>query len=169
MAVNIEIKARATDFLRQRELAGGISDSPVELLEQTDTFFVVGNGRLKLREFADADAELIHYWRPDQAGPKKSEYTIVPVPDPALLKSVLSAALGTRGVVRKRRHLYLVGHTKIHFDEVVDLGEFIELEVVCSTQEQQRQGPIVARGLMKQLEIVEADLIDRPYIDLLGN
>ncbi len=64
MAINIETKARATNFEWQREAAREISNTAGELLEQTDTFFMVAHGRLKLREFANAEAELIHYWRP---------------------------------------------------------------------------------------------------------
>lgn len=34
-----------------------------------------------------------------------------------------------KGVVKKRRLLYLVGQTRVHCDEVDGLGRFMELEV----------------------------------------
>jgi adenylate cyclase class IV len=166
--VNIEIKARATDPVRQRELATAISDSPLERLEQKDTFFEVPHGRLKLREFGSGGAELIHYVRTGRAGPKRSEYSIVPVLDPSGLKRILDAVLGIRGVVRKTRHLYRVGRTRIHLDDVADLGWFIELEVVRSAGQPDEEGEAIARDLMKRLDIHDADLIECAYIDLLA-
>jgi hypothetical protein len=60
---NIEIKAKVegldTVLPRARALAG----AEPTLIEQDDTFFRVPHGRLKLRQFADGSAELIHYHR----------------------------------------------------------------------------------------------------------
>ena len=42
----------------------------------------------------------------------------------------LSKALGVKGVVNKRRKLYMVGQTRIHVDHVEGLGDFMELEVI---------------------------------------
>lgn len=168
MGVNIEIKARAGNVRRQREIAAQISDSKPELLEQADTFFNVPTGRLKLREFASGDAELIQYERPNRTDPSRSHYVIVPISSPGSLKEALAAALGILGVVTKRRHLYLVGQTRIHFDEVADLGDFIELEVVLSPQQTDEDAMAIACSLMIRLEIRDEDLIDCAYIDMLG-
>lgn len=167
MGVNIEIKARASDVRRQREMAARLADSGPELLDQTDTFFNVRTGRLKLREFASGDAELIQYERPDRTHPSKSRYCIVPVPSPAALKGALAVALGISGVVRKTRYLYLVGQTRIHFDEVAELGNFIELEVVLSPEQTDDDGAAIAQTLMRRLEIQNEDLIHCAYVDML--
>ena len=45
------------------------------------------------------------------------------------LHGLLSACMGVRGVVAKKRTLYLVDQTRIHIDEVENLGDHIELEV----------------------------------------
>jgi predicted adenylyl cyclase CyaB len=166
MLRNIEIKARSRKPARQRDIAARLSDLPARSTEQTDTYFNVPRGRLKLRESAES-SQLIYYERRDQAGPKRSEYLPVPVHDPASLRRLLAAAFGIRGVVRKSRRLFQVGHTRIHLDEVLDLGSFIELEVVLSPEEPDEQGRAVAADLMKQLEIDPQDLIDGSYIDLL--
>jgi adenylate cyclase class IV len=167
LGANIEIKAKARDVTRQRAIAVEICDRGPVLLDQTDTFFGVPTGRLKLREFASGEAELIQYQRPDQTGPSKSHYRIVPVQFPGPLKEALTAALGVLGVVRKRRHLYMVGQTRIHFDEVAELGDFIELEVVLTTGQTDEDGAAVAHALKQRLQILDEDLIECAYVDVL--
>src|SRR5512135_2534835 len=118
MPSNIEIKARARDFNGIRSRAEALADTPVQVIAQEDTFFAVPQGRLKLRVRHPDPAQLIYYERPDQGGPKRSEYQIFETPDPDGLRRTLSCALGVRGVVRKTRYLYLVGQTRVHLDNV---------------------------------------------------
>jgi adenylate cyclase len=51
------------------------------------------------------------------------------VTDPTSLKAVLQMALGTNGIVKKTRMLSHFNQKRIHIDEVVGLGNFLELEV----------------------------------------
>ena len=167
MAKNIEIKAYAADFKAQQNIAAALSNTKLEVIKQLDTFFNVEVGRLKLREFTDAPSLLIFYRRPDQTGPKLSEYYISENPAPKELKIVLEKAYGILAVVRKTRHLYLVGRTRIHFDRVDHLGEFIELEVVLDESDSLTEGEQEAQRLMEQLGILPDQLIDKAYVDLL--
>lgn len=41
----------------------------------------------------------------------------------------MTRALGVKGIVKKKRELYMVGQTRVHLDEVEGLGNFMELEV----------------------------------------
>ncbi len=166
MPRNIELKARLRQPTRQTEIAAGLSDVPPRFMEQTDTYFNVPRGRLKLRE-AESSGELVYYERNDKAGPKRSDYRLVAVPDPAALRTLLAAALGIRGIVQKRRRLFQVGQTRIHIDDVRGLGAFIELEVVLAPDEPDERGQAVAAGLMQRLEIDPRDLVEGSYIDLL--
>ena len=68
----------------------------------------------------------------------------------------------------KTRWLFLVGQTRIHLDEVVGLGSFLELEVVLAADQSPDEGHRIARGIMAALEVREADLIDCAYADLLA-
>ena len=167
MAVNIEIKARVEDLDSLRRKAEAISDGPVQLILQEDIFFNIRRGRLKLRILSEDHGELIYYERADHTGPKRSQYFISRTAEPRKLAVVLESALGIRGVVRKKRSLYWVGNTRVHFDEVEKLGTFMELEVVLSTGQRMEEGEKIAGDLMDRLEIQSADLIQGAYIDLI--
>ena len=167
MARNIEIKAKANNFKQQLALAARLSDKNLITLVQEDTFFNVAKGRLKLREFPDLPAMLIFYHRIDTQGPKLSDYKITETDDPIGLKSVLESAYGIRSVVKKVRSLYMHGRTRLHFDQVENLGNFIELEVVLGDSDNIGDGEAEAQQLMQQLNIQANDLIDCAYVDLL--
>lgn len=167
MASNIEIKARVDNFEELKTRAEAISDQPLEIIPQEDTFFNTDRGRLKLRIKAPDSAELIYYERPDQGGPKRSDYYLSTTNDPENLKIALSLALGVRGVVMKTRYLYMVGQTRIHLDDVQGLGHFLELEVVMHEGQTNSDGQAIAKDLMHRLGIQENALIEGAYMDLL--
>jgi predicted adenylyl cyclase CyaB len=166
MPANIEIKAHARNFLEIKSRAEKMSDTPVEVIPQEDTFFNTPQGRLKLRDLGD-HAQLIYYTRPDQEGPKRSDYHITRSADPQNLKRVLELAYGIRGVVRKTRYLYLVGQTRLHLDDVEGLGQFMELEVVLEEGQTDVEGEKIAEEMMAALGVERGDLIDGAYMDLL--
>jgi predicted adenylyl cyclase CyaB len=167
MAENIEIKARVDNWDAMLARVESLSDGPAAILDQEDVFFAAPSGRLKLRVLAADRGELILYHRSDTAGPKKSTYEIARTGQPDALRSILTAVLPPLGVVRKRRLLYLVGQTRVHLDRVVNLGDFIELEVVLRSGQAAAEGVVIADDLMRSLRIDAAQLVARAYIDLL--
>ena len=167
MATNIEIKARVDDFEALKARAESISDQPLKVISQEDTFFHTEKGRLKLRIQAPDMGYLIYYERPDQGGPKRSDYHLAETHDPENLKTALSLAYGVRGVVKKTRYLYMVGQTRIHLDDVDGLGHFMELEVVMDTDQNDAEGQAMAEDLMRRLGVRGDALIERAYMDLL--
>ena len=167
MPSNIEIKAHARNFDEIRRRAEALSDQPVEVIPQEDTFFHTLQGRLKLRLLSGNQGQLIYYTRPDQEGPKRSDYHISHTSDPANLKRVLALAYGIRGVVRKTRYLYLVGQTRVHLDDVEGLGQFMELEVVMQDGQSDAEGQAIAEGLMARLGVEKSDLLEGAYMDLI--
>ena len=167
MPANIEIKARVRDFAGIKSRAEEQSDTPVEVIPQEDIFFNTPQGRLKLRILAVDKAQLIYYTRPDQEGPKRSDYHISYTSDPENLKRVLELAYGVRGVVKKTRYLYLAGQTRIHLDDVEGLGHFMELEVVMEEEQSDAQGQEIAEGLMASLGVERSDLLEGAYMDML--
>ena len=167
MPSNIEIKARARNFDEIKARAEQLSNRPTEVISQEDTFFNARQGRLKLRILSAGEGQLIYYTRPDQEGPKRSDYHISDTSDPESLKRVLELAYGIRGIVRKTRYLYLVGQTRVHLDNVEGLGQFMELEVVMQDGQSDAEGQAIAEDLLERLSVGRSDLLECAYIDLL--
>ena len=168
MPTNIEIKARVRDSDALAARVRAIADSTGETLEQRDTFFRCTDGRLKLREFGAGGSELIWYRRDDTAGSKRSEYLVMPVADPASLRGLLDRAFGTVQVVEKTRRLFVVGQTRVHLDQVVGLGSYMELEVVLRDGQPEAEGHAIAADLAQRLGVAEEDLVEGAYADLLA-
>ncbi len=138
MAENLESKVPCVNLQAVAERAAAAGAAYAGVLNQTDTYFAVSDRRLKLREIwhgapdgTSFAAELIDYERHDRVGARVSAYTREPVDDPAARAAALAAEYGLRGVVRKRRDLWLIDRTRIHLDRVIGLGEFVELETVA--------------------------------------
>jgi len=167
MPVNIEIKSKVNNFeVLKAKIESLYNIKPQEIF-QDDTFFNIEKGRLKLRTFSKDKGELIFYERSNSSGPKRSDYFIYKTENPYELKKLLQISLGIRGVVRKKRFLYLVDNTRVHLDEVENLGTFLELEVVLNTEQTENEGKEIAKDFMDKLNIDKKDLIDLAYIDLL--
>lgn len=169
VARNVEIKARLSEaqFESVEGCAAAAADGPVRILEQEDTFYRVSHGRLKLRRFADGQAELIAYERNDQQGPKLSSYVRHPCSDAETLHEALARSVGVKANVEKVRRLYLVGQTRVHLDRVKGLGPFLELEVVLHDGQSVEDGERIARELMASFEVDSAALVEQAYVDLL--
>ena len=163
---NVEIKAGVRNIPHVRAyMRSQGSQHQVEL--QRDVFFKAPRGRLKLRCFPNGTGVLVAYDRPDQSGPKMSDYTLAPVAEASKMEEALTRSLGVRGIVEKRREISIVGQTRIHLDKVKGLGTFVELEVVLKPRQTARQGLAIAQKLMRDLHIDESDLLERAYMDML--
>ncbi len=167
MGKNIEIKARCKDLKKVRKLLKQLSARLEGIDIQTDTFFRVARGRLKMRESSLYGALLIPYVRTDSKGPKKSEYTLIQTPDVLKTKKLLSRILGVRGVVEKKREIYIYKNVRIHLDQVKNLGTFIEFEAVVSPHDNEYDSHSNIEHLMNYLHVKEKDLISGAYIDIL--
>lgn len=169
MARNVEIKAAVADLSGVARALEALGAGPPLELVQEDTFFAGAHGRLKLRRLSPTSGELIHYHRPDVAGPRTSEYTLVTTTEPDRLREALGAAYGVAGVVRKRRVVRMVGRTRVHLDEVAGLGAFVELEVVLADGEAAEDGVAEAHRLLAALGIPDDALVAGAYVDLLAD
>lgn len=164
--LNVEIKARCTDrdAVRRTLLANGAQFYGLD--RQVDTYFVVRNGRLKLRE-GQLENFLIFYARPDRKMPKESAVTLYEVVGNDSLKDVLTAALDVAIVVDKRREIYRIGNVKFHIDEVVSLGTFVEIEAKGEHSKDTKVLDEQCVSFMQLLGIEQADLVEASYGDMI--
>jgi len=163
---NIELKARLTDPDAARKAARAIATERLGTQHQVDTYFHCRHGRLKLRQIDSLTAQLVSYTRPDQHGPKASDYQLVPVANPETLKAALSAALGIRCVVEKRREILLYHNVRIHLDDVTGLGHFLEFEAVLGDEVDDATGHEQLDRLIAQFAIRPDDLLPASYADM---
>jgi predicted adenylyl cyclase CyaB len=168
MPSNIEIKAILRDRQHVEALAARLSDGGPELIRQEDYFFRCEGARLKLRILGSDRGELIRYERDDVADARCSRYGVARTCDPLMLLEILTKTLGTAGLVKKERTLYLIGQTRVHLDRVFDLGDFLELEVVLRAEQSEAEGKTIADALLSTFKIDKKELIGMAYVDLLS-
>ncbi len=166
MAQNLEAEFRLRDFVAAEAAAAALGYVDQGTLIQRDTFFVVPNGKLKLREETGIGARLIGYSRREVDGLLLSDYRLVPVTDAAGTRAVLSEALGLLAEVRKRRRLWLHGSVRLHLDRVEGLGDFGEIEAVVGTGESAEVWRAFVDRTLAALGIGAADLIEGSYFEL---
>ncbi|XP_071516069.1 uncharacterized protein [Panulirus ornatus] len=170
MPLNVEIKAVVRDLARLHKCASKLSNNSGEVLHQEDIFFNSPQGRLKLRVIKDEKEELIYYERPDKEGPKVAIMLKVHGKIGELsgdMSRLLSRCLGVKGTVKKTRTLYMVDQTRIHFDSVVGLGDFMELEVLLRDDQTVEDGEEIASDLQQKLGVEKEDLLSEAYMDMI--
>ena len=163
---NLEFKANCDSLDVLRQYLVNLQAEHRRTMKQLDTYFSVPQGRLKLREIDTHDAELIYYERSDLAESRYSNYQICDIPEPMAFKQIATTALGVRTVVEKRRELWIFGNTRIHLDEVKNLGQFVELETVIRNQTE-AEAQAEHQFVKDALGIKEADLVSVSYSDLV--
>lgn len=97
-------------------------------MQQCDYYFVIGEGKEKLRVIDDQEYQLIIYRREEKHGRKDSHYDIK-----ELSAEDKDRLLNQRHVIKqveKTRELWLLNNTRVHIDYVKCLGDFLELETV---------------------------------------
>ncbi|MEZ5195731.1 MAG: class IV adenylate cyclase [Bacteroidales bacterium] len=165
--LNIEIKAQCQNqetieyILRKENAVAHGTDF------QTDTYFKVNEGRLKLRE-GNIENALIHYHREDKPGPKNSQVVLYKALPDENLKRILTASIGVKVVVKKERRIFFIENIKFHLDKVEGLGTFVEIEAI------DLEGNIGKEKLLEQCQrylekfkIKDDELVSISYSDML--
>ncbi len=164
---NIEIKSVLPDRPRIERRLAELGAEQTVVLRQRDTFYSVSKGWLKLREIAGEPSELISYERStDSAGARKSEYSRAVLEDVELWKWLIGRVLPVEVVVQKERTLWILEHTRVHLDRVVDLGDYLELETAVF-EIGADEAKAECERIIDDLALDRAQFLSQPYRDLL--
>ena len=166
--INIEIKAKCFHPEKVEAFLLSAGAQFVGLDHQKDTYFTVPAGRLKLRQ-GNIENSLIFYNRPDQEGPKQSDFFLSKMTDGPATEQLLAKALGIKVIVEKFRKIFYIDNVKFHLDEVPGLGSFTEIEAGNLADPTKTIDDLKAQCdyYMKAFEIADADLIQHSYSDML--
>ncbi len=163
----VELKARYEDLGKARALLSGAEH--VGTFRQVDTYFSLGEHRLKLR-FVEGrkEGQLVYYERPDQGGVKESLVLLAEVPDAATVLDILRRTFPVKAEVRKTREIYRLQGVQVHLDVVERLGKFLEFEKVVSGEAEEKAGREQLESLSRYFQVAPEDLMASSYSDLLG-
>jgi predicted adenylyl cyclase CyaB len=165
MPKNLEIKARCASLSSARQIARSIGARFAVTLRQTDTYFKVKQGRLKLREINRKQRELIFYRRENARKNRYSNYSVLQLPADDSSKRLLRSVFKVSVVVKKKRELYLYKNSRIHVDSVERLGGFVEFEVLVVHGNRQAQA--LMAFLRGKFGIGPSSLIAGSYSDMI--
>jgi len=162
----VELKARYEDLGKARALLVGADH--VTTVRQVDTYFSLGERRLKLRSVAGAkEGQLVYYERPDVGGVKESRVLLASVADPQAVREILSHILPVKAEVRKTREIYRFQGVQVHLDTVRGLGKFIEFEKVLAGESDRDAARKQLESLKAYFQITDEDLMASSYSDLV--
>ena len=165
--INFEFKARTKDLHALEKKLLELNPNYIGEDNQTDTYFNVAKGRLKLRE-GNIENSLIYYERQNIADAKQSDVLLYQHQPDKSLKDILIKLHGIKVVVNKIRKIYFIENVKFHFDTIDELGTFVEVEAIDNT------GDIGIEKLKEQcnkyadlFEVKSADYISISYSDMI--
>ena len=164
---NFEFKAKVDDIEKHENKLLTLNPTFHGIDHQIDTYFNAQHGRLKLRE-GNIENSLINYDRENISGSKESQIILYQHEPNSALKTILTRQLGVKIVINKKRKIYFIDNIKFHFDLVENLGTFIEVEAIDSSEkftleELKNQ----CDNYFKFFELAEHSIIDKSYSDLL--
>ncbi len=160
----VELKARYEDLGKARALLSGADR--VGAFRQVDTYFALGDRRLKLRSVDGAnEGQLIYYERPDVAGVKESRVLLATLADAAAVREILMHIFPVKAEVRKTREIYRFQGVQVHLDTVQGLGKFLEFEKVLTDESEREEGTKQLESLRRYFQIPDEDLMSSSYSD----
>lgn len=167
---NVEYKCELRDTALATAILRRLGAAHIARIEQRDTYFRVADCRLKRREAKvngrPEPVEYIRYERADIAQSRISRYAILSETD--ALARYGTSVLPVMAVVEKIRELWMFDSVRVHLDEVVGLGSFLEFEAIVTPRQN------VARCHARVAELKQALLpaigegISRSYSDMVG-
>lgn len=164
MPLNLEIKVPVKNlkkFIAIVEKEGG---EKIYSSRQVDVYYKLKYGRLKVRN-SSGEKSIIFYRRIEDGSERWSDFEVMKVENPEEWINFFDKFLMRLVVVDKHRTLYHLKNTRIHFDKVKGLGNFIELEtkVVNGMQKARKE----FQQMLELLKLNPEEQILNSYSDLI--
>ena len=166
---NIEFKAELRNLELAKAICHAVCAKRIAALLQTDEYVAVPEGRLKRRVERNEESgavrdEWLWYDRPDRTNARASRWTRlddaqVEVRFPGLDRK------STRVIV-KRRELWRAENVRIHLDTVAGLGNYFELEGVCSSSSGLAETKLKVDTLLEKFRPVLGEAVSASYAEL---
>lgn len=165
--VNIEFKAKVDELERYENKLLALNPVFKGMDHQIDTYFNVSQGRLKLRE-GNIENSLINYDRENINASKQSDVILYQHEPNVALKNILIKQLGVKITVDKKRKIYFIDNVKFHFDVVMGLGTFIEVEAIDNNRAfSVDQLKALCDKYFNYFGLDKSQLVDKSYSDLM--
>jgi len=162
---NIEFKAELRDLSLARARCQSLDATFVRILQQTDTYYKLPDGRLKRREVPGEPIEWIFYHRSDRPTARMSHFMLYSDEQARTRWGVLP--LREWMIVRKVRELWTLGNVRLHLDVVEELGSFIEFEALVSRKHDVKTCHEQIASLREAFAPILGEAIGGSYANLL--
>jgi len=165
----VELKAKVDNLEPIRRKLRVLKAKHAGTFQQTDIYFDVPKGRLKLRQINSEKTQLIYYERENISKPRRSDVFILEILESRAFTALLKKILEVKATVKKTRKIYWREKTQIHLDTVDSLGCYVEFErKTCSTLKEIERNTKILEKLMATLEINPENLEKLSYSDLVN-
>lgn len=164
MPTNLEIKVPVKSLSNLIKIVEREGGKKIYSSRQIDVYYKLENGRLKVRN-SSGEKSVIFYRRIEDGSERWSDFEVIPVNNPNDWIKFFDNFLERLVVVDKHRTLYHLKNTRIHFDRIKGLGNFVELETKVIN------GKVKARKeflwIMNLLKLNPDNQILKSYSDLI--
>ncbi|MEZ4689923.1 MAG: class IV adenylate cyclase [Ignavibacteria bacterium] len=164
MKKNLEIKLQLESASQIISIRKSLNNYTRSIEKQTDIYYKVKKGRLKLRIINEKEGNLILYDRAEKKGKRISHYTISGTKDFRELEYILTRQFDILIKVIKKREIYILNNVRVHLDKVSGLGNFLEIEIIYSDLLKAKKQMAQLTDLLK---LDETKFIKNSYSDLL--
>ncbi|MDQ3019918.1 MAG: class IV adenylate cyclase [Bacteroidota bacterium] len=164
MNKNYEIKCRVENYREIKDLIVRFKKFSYSTEKQTDIYYKVNAGRLKLRIINNRSGSLIFYNRDEQSNKRISKYIISDTNCFSELDAILGKQFKVLVKVNKRREIYVYKNIRIHLDSIKELGKFLEVEIIYNNL---ASAKLQMKEVISKLKLSKAGFIKNSYSDLL--
>ncbi|MEQ9616516.1 MAG: class IV adenylate cyclase [Phycisphaerales bacterium] len=161
---NVECKCTMIDLELARLASRKLGALRIGQVHQHDTYFKLADGRLKKRESPGEKPTYVHYHRVNRSIPKLSHFQI-------FTETQAQQRFGVRTLVPwvtvdKKREIWMYRNAHIHFDEVLDLGNFFEAEALVTPTNHVGLAHRLIADIREKLAPALGELISSSYADM---